>query len=371
VLAAAMVSRIVEDEPALGGAQSFVVSLAHGLVERGHRVTLLAASGSRVGGVETPDLDIDADRLAPASFAGAGRSDLAEQTEAFERVRAWLATHEQEVDVAHAHAYDAPAFAALSGTSFPILHTLHLPPLDPDVVTAVRAAHDTTLVTVSEANARLWRVAGVTVDAAVPNGVDVEAIPFGPAPITPDGYLLFAGRLSPDKGPDHAIAAATALGTPLILAGGAYDRAFYAREIEPRVEVRLGWQPGDDVGADPIYVGPRRRDDLFRIMAAASGLLMPTRFDEPFGLVAAEAMAAGCPVAGYARGGLADLVADGRTGYLVPPDDLAALTSAARRLVEIDRAACRAWIAEQFPLARMLDGYEALYWQASRATGLS
>lgn len=353
----------------IGGAQVFVVELARGLLERGHTVTLLAANGSVVQGVETPRLGIDASRLTPARFEeNAERTDLVEQTEAFGRVRAWLDEAGDQIDVVHGHAFDAPSFTQLTGARQPVCHTLHLPPLDPGVIAAARDAalarvRPARLVTVSEANAAGWRTAGVPVLDVVPNGIDLEAVPFGEVVlgVRAGGYLLFAGRIAPEKGPDRAILAARELGLPLVLAGGVYDATFAEREVLSQAQMMPDWQPGQPLGLGATFVGPQPRADLFRLMAGAAALLLPVRWAEPFGLVAIEAQAAGCPVVAYDRGGLPEVILDGQTGFVVPPDDVAGFVVATQRALTLDRRACRGWVAERFSLATMAASYERVY----------
>jgi glycosyltransferase involved in cell wall biosynthesis len=365
VLLAPLVAPIVDREVGLtgdqiGGTQTYLADLAARLAGRGHAVTLLGAPGSRVGGVEVVELPIGHLRLVPASFEGErGRSDVDAQAEAFAIARRWIDRQLGRIDLVHAHAFDAPAFAALRGLGAPVVHTLHLPPVDAGVVAAARAVSDEAVLTTnSAANAVAWRAAGVTVREVVPYGLDVDAIPFG---ARGGGYLLFAGRLTPEKGPDLAIAAAAAAGRPLVLAGGVYDPRFYEREVRPRLRERPSWRPGDPADPGATYVGPRPRAAVFELMAAADGLLMPVRWDEPLGLVAIEAPAAGCPVVAFARGGLTEVVAEGESGWLVPPDDLAAFVAAVGRLGELDRARCRASVERRYGLDRMISGYEGLY----------
>jgi glycosyltransferase involved in cell wall biosynthesis len=365
VLLAPLISPIVDREVGLtgdqiGGTQTYLADLAARLAGRGHAVTLLCAPGSRLAGVEVVELPIGHLRLEPASFDGeAGRSDLAAQAEAFAIARRWLDGRVGRIDLVHGHAFDAPAFDALRGLAAPVVHTLHLPPVDDGVVAAAaRVADEAVLTTNSAANAAAWRAAGVPVREVVPYGLDVGALPFRPRG---GGYLLFAGRLTPEKGPDLAIEAAAAVGRPLVLVGGVYDRRFYRRELRPRLRELRAWRPGDQLDASATYVGPRPRVDVFELMAAADGLLMPVRWDEPLGLVAIEAPATGCPVVAFARGGLSEVVAGGESGWLVPPDDMTAFVAALARLGEIDRRGCRASVARRYGIEAMIDGYESLY----------
>lgn len=342
LIVAPLVAAVDERSPQLGGAQALVADLARGLAAAGHDVTLIGARGSFVTGVRVVDLLIDASALVPAVLAKAApRVDDAAQREAFARVRTWVDEHAREIDVVHAHAYDAPAFAALEGAPVPVVHTLHLPPIDPSIVAAAGAS-SAAMITVSRANAAAWTHAGVRIDRVIPNGVDLSRIPVGAGG---GGYLLCAGRIAPEKGVDAAARVARAAGLPLWVAGDVYDEAAHA-SIDPR---------------GVSFLGPLSRDEVFRIMGRAISLLMPVQWDEPFGLVAIEAMAAGTPVIAYRRGGLPEVIDDGRTGFLVDPDDEGALARAISRVGSIDRAACTAHAVKNFSLERMVASHTTFY----------
>jgi glycosyltransferase involved in cell wall biosynthesis len=109
------------------------------------------------------------------------------------------------------------------------------------------------------------------------------------------------------------------------------------------------------------YLGQVPRERLWQLMAGAEAVLCPSHWQEPFGLVPAEAQAAGAPVIGYAHGALPEIVAQGETGWLVAPGDLEAATAAVDRLSAISRAACRDRVAAHFSLSAMLDAYERVY----------
>jgi len=341
-LVAPFVAAIDERAPQIGGAQAVIADLARGLRDRGHAVTLLAPRGSKVRGTAVVDLGIDAD---PRGAFGSG-TDVASQVAAFAAVGAWLAAH--PFDVVHAHAFDAPAFACVRGSN--VIHTLHLPPIDEPVVAAARTA-SATLATVSESCRAAWANAGVRVDQLLQNGIDLAAIPVGRGD---GGYLAFAGRMSAEKDPAAACRVARAIGLPLRLAGPIYDERYFAGEVEPRL------------GPDVTYLGALDRSALWAMVGGASATLLPVRWDEPFGMVALESLAVGTPVAAYARGGLTEVVCDGRSGALVAPDDEPAFIDGVRRAIGVRRDDCRG-DAARYDLARMLDAHEALYRRISTA----
>jgi len=354
--------------PFLGGAQALLADLAAGLAGRGHQVTLFAVAGSHIDapGVTLRDPGIDPSHLRPARFYGSLAStegdapDLAffQGAQGFLRVFSQLEEALDEYDLIHAHAFDWPAFAfgALLARQRPVAHTLHLPAINPAINALLCELHEignpTRLITVSHACAETYRPYA-PMDAIIPNGINVDAIPFG-AEADADGYLLFAGRLSPEKGVSDAIEIARRAGRRLILAGGIYDAAYFEREIQPQLHARQH---------DLEYVGQLLRDDLYALMGQATALLLPIGWEEPFGLVAAEALAAGCPVIAYARGALPEVISDGETGFLIPPGEIDAAAQAVAAATSLSRAACRARARRLFSLSRMLDDHERFYGQ--------
>jgi UDP-glucose:tetrahydrobiopterin glucosyltransferase len=366
-LVAPMVWPVRDDGPPLGGVEVFLRDLIPGLVQRGAHVSLLAADGSHVDQAEVPQLGIDPERMALANLGHnpeAERSDVRDQHAAFQQVRDWCAAHADglSLDVVHAHAFDAPCFDLLRDLrNVAVVHTLHLPPIQPGVVAAARRAAEAgnVLVAVSGALARAWQAAGVPIARVLPNGVDVSSIPFG---AQHHGYVLFAGRLSPEKGPELAVDAAKRAGLPLLLVGNIYDRAFFDAHVRGLVEQlpELDWAARDGaLGDRATYIGHRERSDVLRLMAGAAATLMPVRWDEPFGLVAIEAQAAGSPVVAFDRGALGEVVRNGQTGLLV--GDASELPAAVASAVSLDRSACRRWVEERFSLHGMVHGYLRLY----------
>lgn len=179
--------------------------------------------------------------------------------------------------------------------------------------------------------------------ATVHHGLDLGEFTFRPEP---GGYLLFFGRIHPDKGAAGAIRVARAAGRPLILAGIVQDRGYFAREVEPHL------------AGDARYVGPVGPSERDALLGGALGLLHLIRFAEPFGLSVVEAMACGTPVLAHPLGSMPELIADGVSGFLVA--DEAEAVAAVARLGTLDRAAVRAR-AERFSVARMVDGYLRAY----------
>lgn len=164
----------------------------------------------------------------------------------------------------------------------------------------------------------------------------------------PGGYLLFFGRIHPDKGTAEAIEVARRSGRRLLLAGIVQDRDYFDHEVAPRLDGERVRYLGS--------VGPRERDEL---LGGALALLHLIRFDEPFGLSMIEAMACGVPVIAIDRGSVPEVIVDGETGFIV--DSLDSAAAAVERIGELDRAAARRHVEEKFSAARMVEGYLDVY----------
>jgi glycosyltransferase involved in cell wall biosynthesis len=332
---AVVASLVTPLQPAqLGGAQAFLCDLAAGLSGRGHEVLLYCAEGSEVPGVDLIEIPvapgIDAALMMPGSKDEPAPSPAVRR--AFELLFQKL--RRRGADVVSQHAFDAEAIEMSDG--LPALHTLHLPPISKRVLGEVlksRAA----FATVSEACRRAWAAAGAGSVTVIRNGVPV----FGVKEVPVRKDALMAGRLSPEKGFEDGIAAARAIGLRPVVVGVPYDRSY---------------QP-DMSGA--VALPPRPRSSLWQLMAGSAVTLLPVHWDEPFGMVGAEAQMAGCPVAGYARGGLLEIVEPGVSGFLSEPGDVKALAEAALAATKLDRPAVRASAVDRLGLDASLDAYEA------------
>jgi glycosyltransferase involved in cell wall biosynthesis len=336
-------------EPQGGGSQAFVSDLARGLVSRGHDVHVYAATGSEIPGVTVIDTGVDPGSLAATLYrAGAAPSgDPAAAEPAF--ASAYSAVRGTRYDVIHNHAFDAPAISLAAGLAAPVVHTLHLPP-DAAIAAALRqAAEDRrppAVACVSDFQASTWSGL-VRVDAILPPYVPTRSVPWSD---TAGDGAIFAGRLSPEKGAAEAIDIAQAAGVRIDVYGDVYD-ADYARErIDPRRD-----EPGVTV-----HQGVPRAS-MWAVMSRAAVVVCPARWDEPFGMAAADAQACGTPVVAFDRGGLGGIIVDGVTGFLVAPDDIGAAADSVRRASQISRSACREHAERHLDLERSLDAHEQLY----------
>jgi glycosyltransferase involved in cell wall biosynthesis len=325
----------------VGGAQAFVCDLAAGLATRGHDVALHCAEGSDVPSVRLVTVPAPRDAAAALVMPGRPQSTSPAPGVAAALEAMFAAIARERPDVVSQHAFDAPAFAL--AVRMPVLHTLHLPPIVDAVVAAASRVEPSRLATVSRSGQAAWRAAGVEVEQVLFNGV-----PDMPAHGSPDPAALIAGRISPEKGIEDALAAARAAGLAVRVAGPHYDPAY---------AVDLG-------GAERLGALPR--SELLEVMARSAVTICAVRWDEPFGMVAAEAQMAGCPVAAYGRGAMPEVVEDGVSGFLAAPDDIDALIGAVRRCVTLDRAAVHASARRRLSLDAAVDRYEQALQRAAR-----
>ena len=317
----------------LGGAQAFICDLARGLAERGHEVTLHCAAGSQVDGVKLVTVPTPADASAALVMPGGAQPAPAPGVAAAldEMFRDIRTVH---VDAVSQHAFDAPALELAAG--LPVLHTLHLPPIVNAVVDAAKRLPAASLATVSRSCQAQWRLAGVEVGHVLPNGVTDIAVAAAPT-----RFALIAGRISPEKGIEDAIAASRSAGLAVRMAGAHYDPAYVV----------------DLTGVEQL--GSLARDELRRVMAGSAVTVCAVRWEEPFGMVAAEAQMAGCPVAAYRRGALPEVVEEGVSGFLAEPDEVVGLAGAIERCLTLDRATVRASAVRRLSLGAALDAYES------------
>ncbi len=319
-----------------GGTEIAIDLLTRGLVSRGHEVTLFASGDSRT----TARLHAVVPRATqddPASTSYLERDfEVRNVAEAYGEAGRF--------DLLHAH-WPTPAPYFSSGTPRPTLLTCAY--IEKPLYDYYRA-HDPRLhfACVSEAQARMLG-GGVPV---IPYGIDVARVPFV---AEPGDFLLTVGRLVPTKGADRAIAIARRAGLPLTIVG---DVTPYLADSEPYYEEKI--RPHVD-GVRVRHFRALPNAEVLALMARARAFLFPISWEEPFGLVVAEAMAAGTPVVATPRGSLPELVADGVTGFLGETnDELAAFVG---RVGDLDREACRRRAEERYSAERMVSDYEALY----------
>jgi glycosyltransferase involved in cell wall biosynthesis len=309
--------------------EQFVSLLTEGLVRRDVDVTLFAT----------------ADSLTSARLVGTAPTGYSEDAGLDAKV--WESLHISAV-------FDRAEEFDLIHNSFDFLPLTYSGLVNTPVVTTIHGLSSERIVPVYEKyNERGYYVAISDADrhdhldyvATIHHGIDMGAFS-----LYPDAghYLLFFGRIHPDKGTAEAIEVARLAGLPLIIGGIVQDREYFERSVLPWVD-----------GVNVTYlgpVGPAERGDL---LGGARALLHLIHFDEPFGFSVVEAMATGTPVVAHPRGSMPELIRDGENGFLVESaeDAVAAVHAAA----SVDREAVRGSVVERFDVDRMVDDYLAVY----------
>lgn len=191
--------------------------------------------------------------------------------------------------------------------------------------------------------------------ATVYNGIDESQFTFSPAP---GDYLLFFGRIHPEKGTLEAIEIAKAAGKKLIISGLVQDWEYFNRKIRPLINEQ-----------DVMYAGNSGPEERNRLMSGALALLHPILFNEPFGLSVAEAMLCGTPVIAFNRGSMPELIRHKETGFLVSNVEEAA--QCIDRLSSISRPRCREWSESMFSREQMIKGYMEVYQAVLAASSIT
>ena len=307
----------------------FASLLTEGLVARGVDVTLFATGDS-----------VTAARLSSVVPRGWSEDDEVDPKVAECLHVASVFERAGEFDLIH-NGFDFLPLTYSGLVDTPVLTTIH--GFSSPRIVPVYARYDERVAYVSISDAD--RHPDLSYLATIHHGIDTDAFSLHP---DPPGYLLFYGRIHPDKGAAQAIALARGVGLPLLLAGIVQDQAYFEREVAPHLD-------GDRVR----YLGPVGADERAALLGGAAALLHLIEFEEPFGLSVVEAMASGTPVIATRRGSMPELIDHGTTGFLVDGADEAA--EAVEQAGQVDRRAIRAQAVRRFGKDRMVDEYLAAY----------
>jgi glycosyltransferase involved in cell wall biosynthesis len=252
----------------------------------------------------------------------------------------------EAMDVIHDHTLTGPVWGATHGVRAPIVTTVH-GELTPEMVVRYQSmvANGVAVVAISEAQRR--SAPGLAIAAVIHHGLDVARMPFGDGG---GGYVLFLGRMNPDKGPHRAIEVARAAGRRILLAAKMWEPGevrYFHEVVEPLL------------GDDATYLGEVASERKLELLAGAEALLNPIRWPEPFGLVMIEALACGTPVLAFPEGAAPEIIEDGRNGFLCA--DEAGMVDRLPLVAGLSRAACRASAEDRFSNDRMVQAHLELY----------
>ena len=310
-----------------GAWETVASNITEGLTARGWDVTLFASRDSVTHAhlhavidrayEEDPDVDPKV-------------AEYLHISEAFE--------HAAEFDLIHSH-YDFMALAYTRLVKTPVLTTIH-GFSSPKIMPVYEKYRDGYFVSISNSD----RAPGLNYLATVYNGIDLSLYPLQERV---GDHLVFLGRIHPDKGVHLAVAVARLSGLPLLIAGIIQDQTYFREQVEPYLDDTIR------------YIGPVDVAGKNELFANALALLHLNTIQERFGLVLAEANAAGVPVIAMDLGSCREVIEDGRTGFLV--NNVNEAVRALARLGQIDRNACRQRVQRCFSIDTMVEAYERVY----------
>lgn len=303
-------------------------NVAEGLVALGMEVTLFATADSLTRG--------KLDAVASAGY----EEDRSQDAKVLECLHiSNLMEKSAEFDIIHNHFDFLPlTYSGLIKT--PLITTIHGFSSEKIIPVYKKYNPSSSYVSISDSD----RSAELTYLATVYNGIRCSDFSFN---ANPDDYLLFFGRIHPDKGTSEAIEIAKLSKYPLLISGIVQDEAYFREKIEPELNDQIVF-----VG----HAGPEARNKL---LGKARALLHPINFNEPFGLSVAEAMYCGTPVIAFKRGSMPEIISDGKSGFLV--NNVGEAAAAVNSLKSLDRSVCHHWAKDNFSSEKMVSDYLSLY----------
>lgn len=304
-------------------------NITEGLVENGVDVTLFATADSITKGkkesvcdhsyAEYPDVD-------PKVCECLHISNLMEQADKFDLIH----NNFDFLPLTYSRLIRTPMVTTIHGFS------------SPKILPVYKKYNDTGYyVSISDSD----RSPELDYIATVYNGINTDEFTFCPEP---DDYLLFFGRIHPEKGTYESIQIAKLSGRRLIISGLIQDQSYFESKIKPFIN--------DD---DIVYVGNSGPEERDKLMGEAYALLHPISFEEPFGLSVAESMVCGTPVIAFRKGAMPELILDRKTGFLA--DSLNDAVEAVNKISTIDRKYCSDYAVSKFSRQKMIEGYLAVY----------
>ncbi|KKS97685.1 MAG: group 1 glycosyl transferase [Candidatus Gottesmanbacteria bacterium GW2011_GWA2_43_14] len=327
---------------AYGGTEKIVSLLSDGLVDRGHDVTLFATGDSLT---RAKLVSIFPEELGNSGLIkGSALMPMLHFRECFRR--------SGEFEIIHNHAQYLPMFLS-EYSQTPVVHTMHgsfYPHEVPeDKRKILKTFKGQPFISISD-NQRKG-LPELNFVATVYNGLDLDEYTYIEKPR--GKYLLWVGRITEKKGPTEAIDTANKLGMPLVIAAALdpVDRPYFEKEIKPKVD-----------GKKISFVGELSQTTLDDLYGNAYCTLFPISWHEPFGLVMIESMACGTPVVGFDIGSVAEVIADGKTGFVINPESgVEGMIHAVREIERIQRGDCRTHVVEKFSKEVMVEAYISAY----------
>jgi glycosyltransferase involved in cell wall biosynthesis len=322
--------------PKYGGTEFIVSLITEGLIKRGHDVTLFATQDSKTKA-----------KLVSSETDAFGFNPWPNQLAELHRIKQLLKVVKQapRFDILHNHLFELFPFSPYLST--PIITTMHANPSDPIFQQILKLKDVQNGYFIAICDAQRKQMPHLPFIRTVYHGMNVQDYDYQEQP---QDYLLFLGRISPEKGPEIAVKVARETGRKLIVAAK-YDMPLspYARKILRLFERTPNVEFIGEVG------GQQKKD----LLANASALLMPIQWEEPFGLVVTEALASGTPVIAFKRGSMPEIIRHGETGFLVKTTK--EMIKAVSYIPRLSRRACRQHVKNNFSVDQMVKGYEKAF----------
>lgn len=328
------------------------VEVSEGLVKRGHRVDFYGPEGTKVNVTKVISAGLQPLKQSEAEAITKGPNvNNAEVNKIFNLWDQFLIAkmfeeaEKGEYDLLHIHPIDRALPLALSHPKIPVFYTLHDPiyPWRTEVF-SMFASPNQHYISISDAQRK--PAPNLNYAATIYNGVDLDAFPFSESL---GDYLLFTGRLHPEKGLAEAVQIARMTGEKLLIIGPPVTGEYWDKKVAPYL--------GDKIQ----YIGFVPREKLFKYYQGAKATLVPIQWEEPFGLVLTESMACGTPVIAFARGSVPEIVLEGKTGFIIKDNNLEAMADAVKKIGVIKRSDCRKHVERYFSIPRMVDRYEEVF----------
>jgi UDP-glucose:tetrahydrobiopterin glucosyltransferase len=330
-----------------GGVELTVQNVAQELLQRGHQLEVVAPVGSRLAGI--PIREISGNLQIPVQTQSREVPVCLPDDSLLANMWSYARQVEKKWDLIVNFAFDWLPFYLTPFFKTKIAHFISMGSMTvacDRIMSQINAEYPGTFGVYTRSQAATFPFAD---DCAIlGSGIDLSLYEFRPQS---EAYLAWLGRIAPEKALEDAVAAAKISGMPLKIFGKIQDEAYWQEILQ------------DFPDAPLEYMGFLPTDKLQQQLGRASGLIMTPRWLEAFGNVAIEALACGVPVIAYRRGGPAEIIKDGETGFLVEPDSITGLVKAIAQISNLERSRCR-WQAEtEYSLTALGDRFESWFEQ--------
>ena len=328
------------------------VEVSEGLAKKGHLVDFFGPEGTKVdvnqvitSGLQ-PLKESSGEAITKGPNVGSAEvNKIFNLWDQFLIAKMFAAAQKGEYDLLHIHPPDRAIPLGLSHPKIPVFYTLH-DPIYPwrAQIFSLFASPNQYYISISDAQRQ--PAPDLNYAATIYNGIDLDTFPFSDSH---DDYLIFLGRLQPEKGVAEAVRVARMTGEKLFIIGPPVTGEYWDKQIAPFLDDKIK------------YLGFVAREEIFKYYQRAKAILVPIQWEEPFGLVMTEAMACGTPVIAFDRGSVSEIVVEGKTGFIIKNNNLEAMAAAVKKINEIKRIDCRRHIEQNFSIQRMVDRYEEVF----------